>query len=169
MTSRLIVFLYLLTHGAVLAFVTSPSVAFQNKVQLKSTLLNNDASSSLMDFSSSAIDINHMDLDGSSMLLATEAWVQPLQLVLDPSLNLLSFMMLCRVVISWYPETNVNELPYNLVVWPTEPLLKITRGVVPPAFGVDISPIVWLGLFTFLHEIFLGQQGLLTLKIKYGI
>ena len=99
----------------------------------------------------------------------TEAWVEPLRNIMDPSFNLLSFAMLCRVVISWYPETNVNELPYNIVVWPTEPLLKFTRGVVPPAFGVDISPIVWLGVFTFLHEIFLGQQGLLTLKIKYGI
>lgn len=72
-------------------------------------------------------------------------------------------------MISWYPQTNVNEAPFNFVVWPTEPLLKVTRNVVPPAFGVDISPIVWLGIFTFLHEIFLGQQGLFTLKLKYGI
>lgn len=109
-------------------------------------------------------------LESSNVLLAeTEAWVEPLRNTMDPALNLLSFAMLCRVVISWYPETNLNEPPYNFVVWPTEPLLKATRGVVPPAFGVDISPIVWLGIFTFLHEIFLGQQGLLTLKIKYGI
>ena len=73
------------------------------------------------------------------------------------------------MVISWYPTTNVNELPFNLVVWPTEPLLKVTRGAVPPAFGVDITPIVWLGVFTFLHEILLGQQGLFVMKIKYGI
>ena len=110
------------------------------------------------------------ELSSSTFTIAeTEAWVQPLSNIMDPSLNILSFMMLCRVVISWYPETNVNELPYSVVVWPTEPLLKVTRGLVPPAFGVDISPIVWLGLFTFLHEIFLGQQGLLTLKLKYGI
>lgn len=106
----------------------------------------------------------------TSMLLAeTEPWVQPLANALDPTLNLLSFAMLCRVVISWYPTTNVNELPFSLVVWPTEPLLKFTRGSIPPAFGVDITPIVWLGLFTFLHEILLGQQGLFTMKIKYGI
>uniref|UniRef100_A0A7S4RRH7 YggT family protein n=1 Tax=Ditylum brightwellii TaxID=49249 RepID=A0A7S4RRH7_9STRA len=105
----------------------------------------------------------------SMMLAETEAWVYPLKNVLDPSLNLLSFAMLCRVVISWYPTVNVNEVPYNIVVWPTEPLLRMIRGTVPPAFGVDITPIVYLGIFTFLHEILLGQQGLLTMKIKYGI
>eukprot|EP00591_Stephanopyxis_turris_P012194 CAMPEP_0195528190 /NCGR_PEP_ID=MMETSP0794_2-20130614/30236_1 /TAXON_ID=515487 /ORGANISM="Stephanopyxis turris, Strain CCMP 815" /LENGTH=156 /DNA_ID=CAMNT_0040659277 /DNA_START=181 /DNA_END=651 /DNA_ORIENTATION=+ len=105
----------------------------------------------------------------STLISETEAWVAPVAAVLDPTLNLLSFAMLCRVVISWYPSTNVNEFPFNIVTWPTEPLLKTIRGVIPPAFGVDITPIVWLGLFTFLHEILLGQQGLFTMKIKYGI
>ena len=105
----------------------------------------------------------------SLVLAETEPWVEPLRDVLGPFLNLLSFAMLCRVVISWYPMINVNEMPYSIVVWPTEPLLKTIRGAVPPAFGVDITPIVWLGLFTFLNEILLGQQGLLTMKIKYGV
>ncbi len=52
---------------------------------------------------------------------------------------------------------------------PTEPLLRAIKGLVPPAFGVDITPIVWLGFFTFVNEILLGQQGLLTMKLKYGI
>lgn len=143
------------------------------------------------------MDVTSMpDIASTGMILAeTEAWVQPLALVLDPFLNLLSFAMvsqrghflkcfmryhwqqipvslllkLCRVVLSWYPTTNVNELPWNIVAWPTEPLLRAIRGAVPPAFGVDITPIVWLGVFTFLHEILLGQQGLLTMKLKYGI
>ncbi|KAL3784897.1 hypothetical protein HJC23_012500 [Cyclotella cryptica] len=105
----------------------------------------------------------------SVMLSETEAWVQPLSLVLGPVLSLLSFAMLCRIVLSWYPTANVNELPFNIVVWPTEPLLRLVRGSVPPAFGVDITPVVWLGIFTFLNEILLGQQGLLTMKMKYGI
>ena len=103
------------------------------------------------------------------LLSETEPWVQPLANVLGPFLNIFSFAMLCRVVISWYPTTNLNEFPFALAVWPTEPLLKLIRGAVPPAFGVDITPIVWLGVFTFFNEILLGQQGLLTMKIKYGI
>jgi YggT family protein len=102
-------------------------------------------------------------------LAETEPWVQPLANVLDPFLNFMSFAMLTRVVLSWYPTMNVKELPWIVVVLPTEPLLRAVRGVVPPAFGVDITPIVWLGIFTFIHEILLGQQGLLILKLQYGI
>ncbi|GMH79132.1 hypothetical protein TrST_g1211 [Triparma strigata] len=99
----------------------------------------------------------------------TEAWVAPVALGGDIFLNALSFLMLCRVVISWYPKSDLSSPPFSFVVLPTEWLLRPTRGLVPPAFGVDVSPIVWLAISTFLHEIFLGQQGLLTLKIKYGI
>ena len=72
-------------------------------------------------------------------------------------------------MLSWYPKTNVKEVPWIFLVLPTEPLLRVVKGVVPPAFGVDITPVFWLAIFTFIHEILLGQQGLLTMKIKYGI
>ena len=88
----------------------------------------------------------------------TESWVAPVALGGDIFLNLLSLLMLCRVVISWYPKTDLTSFPYSVCVFPTEWLLRPTRGIVPPAFGVDVSPIVWLAISTFLHEIFLGQQ-----------
>jgi YggT family protein len=71
--------------------------------------------------------------------------------------------------LSWYPTTKLTELPWILLVVPTEPLLRAVKGIIPPAFGVDITPVFWLAIFTFIHEILLGQQGLLTLKLKYGI
>jgi YggT family protein len=73
------------------------------------------------------------------------------------------------VVASWYPETNLKEVPWSIIAWPTEPFLGIVKGAIPPAFGVDITPVFWLGIFTFMNEIFLGQQGLLVMKMKYGI
>jgi YggT family protein len=76
---------------------------------------------------------------------------------------------LCRVVASWYPETNLKELPWVIVAWPSEPLLRLVKGAIPPAFGVDITPVFWLAIFTFFNEILLGQQGLLVMKMKYGI
>lgn len=107
----------------------------------------------------------------SQLVLAatTEPWVQPLSIFLGIFFNALSFAMLCRVVLSWYPTANVKEFPWIAIVLPTEPLLRAIKGAIPPAFGVDITPIVWLAFFTFLNEILLGQQGLLTLKMKYGI
>jgi YggT family protein len=73
------------------------------------------------------------------------------------------------VVSSWYPETKLTEFPWVIVAWPSEPLLKLAKGSIPPAFGVDITPVFWLGIFTFINEILLGQQGLLVMKMKYGI
>ena len=136
-----------------------------------STISMNVVPSAIADMSTLVDATPDVDALASATLLLseTEPWVQPLANVLGPFLNIFSFMMLCRVVISWYPTTNLNEFPFALAVWPTEPLLKLIRGAVPPAFGVDITPIVWLGVFTFFNEILLGQQGLLTMKIKYGI
>lgn len=103
------------------------------------------------------------------LLAETEGWVQPTAFILGPFLNFLSFAMLCRVVASWYPETDLNKLPWNIVAWPTEPLLRLVKGSIPPAFGVDITPVFWLAIFTFINEILLGPQGLLVMKMKYGM
>jgi YggT family protein len=82
---------------------------------------------------------------------------------LDVLVNVLSFLFLCRTIISWYPKTDLTKLPYSAAVWPTEPLLVPVRGLIPPAFGVDISAIVWIMLLQFVREITIGQQGILTL------
>ena len=88
--------------------------------------------------------------------------------IFDISVNLLSFLFICRTVISWYPKTDLNAFPYNIAAWPTEPLLAPVRDLVPPAFGVDVSSIVWVAVLSFLREILLGQQGILTLIERNG-
>jgi YggT family protein len=90
-------------------------------------------------------------------------WLAPTRGALDPLLLYLEFAFLCRIVLSWYPNIDLNKVPQNLVAWPTEPLLKPTRAVVPPAFGVDISPIVWVMLLSFVREVLFGQQGIFNM------
>ncbi len=87
--------------------------------------------------------------------------------VLDTFVNVLSLLMICRTVLSWYPRTDLKEFPYSMVVWPTEPLLAPVRATIPPAFGVDVSSLVWVGILSFVREVFTGQQGILTLMEKY--
>lgn len=90
-------------------------------------------------------------------------WTGPLRLVLDPLLNIGQFAMLLRVIMSWYPDIKITKMPYLLVTFPTEPLLRFTRSIVPPAFGVDISPVVWIAILSFFREILFGQQGLVNM------
>ncbi len=77
--------------------------------------------------------------------------------------GLMTFLFILRIVLTWYPQINEKRFPFNLVILPTEPLLIPMRKLVPPIGGVDISPIIWVGIFTLLREILLGQQGLLTM------
>jgi len=81
----------------------------------------------------------------------------------DLFINTLSLLFLCRTVMSWYPKTDLTKFPYIIAAWPTEPLLVPVRSLIPPAFGVDVSAIVWVMLLSFLREILAGQQGILTL------
>jgi YggT family protein len=78
-------------------------------------------------------------------------------------LGLMIFLFIFRIVLTWYPQIDLNRLPFNLVAWPTEPFLAPMRKLVPPLGGVDITPIIWVGIFSLLREILLGQQGLLTM------
>jgi len=86
-----------------------------------------------------------------------------LNLSLGIFLGLMTFLFILRIVLTWYPKAEGNRFPFNLVILPTEPLLSPIRKLVPPIGGVDISPIIWVGICTFLREILVGQQGILTL------
>ncbi len=82
---------------------------------------------------------------------------------LGPLLGVMIFLFIFRIVLTWYPQVDLNRLPFNLIAWPTEPLLAPVRKIVLPIGGVDISPIIWVGIFSLLREILLGQQGLLRM------
>jgi YggT family protein len=49
---------------------------------------------------------------------------------------------------------------------PTEPLLAPTRRLIQPIGGVDVTPVVWVGLVSLLRELLVGQQGLLTQRLS---
>ncbi|BAY63334.1 hypothetical protein NIES22_34200 [Calothrix brevissima NIES-22] len=86
--------------------------------------------------------------------------------ILNPVLGLMIFLFIFRIILTWYPQVDLNRFPTNLVAWPTEPFLALLRKLVPPIGGVDITPIIWVGIFSLLREILLGQQGLLTMMSR---
>lgn len=86
--------------------------------------------------------------------------------ILGPVLGLMTFLFIFRIILTWYPQVDLNRLPFNLIAWPTEPLLIPLRKLVPPIGGVDITPIIWVGILSLLREILLGQQGLITMMSR---
>lgn len=86
--------------------------------------------------------------------------------VLAFCLSLMILLFIFRIVLTWYPQVNLNRFPFNLVALPTEPFLVPLRKLVPPLGGVDITPILWVGIFSLLREILQGQQGLITMLLQ---
>lgn len=85
--------------------------------------------------------------------------------ILSPLLGLMILLFIFRIVLTWYPQVNLNRLPFSLAAWPTEPLLAPTRKVIPPLGGVDITPIIWVGIVSLGRELLIGQQGLLRMLL----
>jgi YggT family protein len=82
------------------------------------------------------------------------------------TLAFMTLLFILRIVLTWYPQIKLNRWPWAIIAVPTEPFLAPTRNLIPPLGGVDISPILWVGIFSLLREILIGQQGLLTLAMR---
>jgi YggT family protein len=77
-------------------------------------------------------------------------------------LALWTLLFLFRIVLTWYPQVDLNQGAMRLIGWPTEALLVFTRRLIQPIGGVDVTPVVWVGLVSLIRELLVGQQGLLT-------
>ncbi len=90
-------------------------------------------------------------------------------LVLGLVLGAWTLLFLFRIVLTWYPQVNLNQGAMRLIGWPTEPLLVPTRRLIQPIGGVDVTPVVWVGLISLVRELLVGQQGLVTqLMLSHG-
>ena len=86
-----------------------------------------------------------------------------LNLVLGLALALWTLLFLFRIVLTWYPQVDLGKGVMRLVAIPTEPLLAVSRRLIQPIGGVDVTPVIWVGLISLLRELLVGQQGLLSL------
>ena len=83
-------------------------------------------------------------------------------LVLGLLLAAWTLAFLLRIVLTWYPQIDQTQGVWRVVAVPTEPLLSLTRRVVAPIGGVDVTPVIWVGLISLFRELLVGQQGVLS-------
>ena len=94
----------------------------------------------------------------------------PLLLQILPKIHLILGLLLAfwtvafllRIVLTWYPQIDLNHGGWRLIAWPTEPLLRLSRKLVAPIGGVDVTPVIWVGLVSLVRELLVGQQGVLS-------
>ena len=89
-----------------------------------------------------------------------------LDLILGICLSFLTLVFLIRLIMTWYPKINGNNGIWMIVTLPTNKILNFTKKIVPPIGGVDVTPVIWIGIISFIREILVGQQGLIKLAIQ---
>ncbi|MGB1252222.1 MAG: YggT family protein [Candidatus Promineifilaceae bacterium] len=66
-------------------------------------------------------------------------------------IDLFYYILLARVLLSWFPgfrNNPVARLLYDI----TEPVLSPLRGIIPPMSGFDLSPIILFVILGFIRR-----------------
>ena len=103
------------------------------------------------------------------MISLFSSYLPILDFTLGILLSFLTLVFLIRLILTWYPKVDLNKGFWLLIAIPTSSILNVTRKLIPPIGGVDVGPVIWIGIISFLREILVGQQGLIKLAILKSI
>ena len=95
--------------------------------------------------------------------------LQILDICLGISLSYLTVVFLIRLILTWYPKIELNKGLWLFISIPSSYILNYTRKLIPPIGGVEVGPVIWIGIISFLREILVGQQGLIKLALNSHI
>ena len=99
------------------------------------------------------------------MISLLENSLQILDISFEFSLSYLTIVFLIRLILTWYPKIDLSKGLWLFISIPSSFILNQTRKLIPPIGGVDIGPVIWIGVISFLREILVGQQGLIKLAL----
>ena len=87
--------------------------------------------------------------------MATAQIISTIFGVLSQTLSIYIFLLIIRVLLSWFPNLDwSNPLLTNLSAI-TDPYLNAFRGLIPAIGGIDISPILAFFLLQIVQSQFL--------------
>lgn len=98
--------------------------------------------------------------------MASPGLLSGVHLALALGLAAWTLLFLARLVLTWYPQLDPNQGKLSWLGLLTEPLLAPTRALIQPIGGVDVTPVIWVGLVSLARELLVGQQGLLTQVVR---
>ena len=80
-------------------------------------------------------------------------------IVLAYTAQLFSYLLLIRVLLTWFPGIDWNNGVLSALSSITDPYLNIFRGVIPPIGGFDISSLLAFFLLNFIMNALFGVAG----------
>lgn len=72
-------------------------------------------------------------------------------------LQLYSFLILARVLMTWIPNLDPYNPAVQMLTQVTDPVLEPARRIIPPIGMIDISPIVVMIVIQFLARALLSS------------
>ena len=69
--------------------------------------------------------------------------------------DLYSFLVIVRVLLSWFPHRPHNVL-FDFINEATNPVMNLAKRIIPPIGMIDISPIVVLLALDLIKSVLLG-------------
>ena len=97
------------------------------------------------------------------MISLPKNYLQILDISLGIFLSFLTIVFLIRLILTWYPKIDLSKGFWLIISLPTNSILAFPRKVIPPIGGVDVGPVILIGIISFLREILVGQQGLIKI------
>tara|TARA_Y100000589_G_scaffold97455_1_gene92044 strand:- start:275 stop:547 length:273 start_codon:yes stop_codon:yes gene_type:complete len=79
--------------------------------------------------------------------------VNQIFVVLGQTLQIYSFILIVRVLLTWFPSIDWSNGILAAICSITDPYLNIFRGIIPPIGGFDISSILAFLLLNVLQGV----------------
>lgn len=57
-------------------------------------------------------------------------------------ITIYSYLLIIRVLLTWFPNVNWYNQPFAALSQVTDPYLNLFRSIIPPLGGIDFSPIL---------------------------
>ena len=99
------------------------------------------------------------------MISLLKNYLPILDIMLGIVLSFLTIVFLIRLILTWYPKIDLSKGFWLIISIPSSSILNLTRKLIPPIGGVDVGPVIWIGIISFIREILVGQQGLIKLAM----
>ena len=74
--------------------------------------------------------------------------------VLSKTLEIYVFVLIIRVLLSWFPNLDWSNPILSSISSITDPYLNLFRGILPPIGGIDLSAILAFIVLNVMQQLF---------------
>jgi YggT family protein len=67
-------------------------------------------------------------------------------------ITIYSYLLIIRVLLTWFPNINWYNQPFSALSQITDPYLNMFRSIIPPLGGMDFSPILAFLVLTLTSD-----------------